>query len=138
MSPSSRDAFLARVRAAVQAGNQPGSAAPAPERGRVGYQGAGPDPVGRFCREWQAAGGVAHVVPDADAAARKVLELLPTAGGRVLLGEGPVLDRLALDECLAGGYAVTRTRDLTPADGREPFFAAAVGVSGVEYLIAET
>ena len=36
-----RRAFLDRVRDAVQTGNRPGSAAPIPERGNTGYQGAG-------------------------------------------------------------------------------------------------
>jgi L-lactate dehydrogenase complex protein LldG len=134
-----RDAFLARVRQAVRAGNRPGSAAPLPERGSLGYQGDGGDPVGRFRREFEAAGGKCHVVADEAAAAGAVLALVrAVTGRRVLLGAGPLLDRLDLAGPLAAeGREVVRVAAISQ-DHRDTLFAADVGISGVRHLIAET
>ncbi len=137
---SARDAFLQRVREAVAAGNRAGAAAPPPERGTVGYQGAGPDPAARFCTELAAAGGHAHRAADADDAARQVLALVEHHGARrVLLGGGPVLDRLALADRLRGrGVEVVAVASLTPVTGRDAFFDADLGITGVAFLVAET
>lgn len=139
MSDPSRNPFLERVRRAVRDGNRPGSAPPLPERGSLGYQGAGPDPVERFRQEWEAAGGQFHMVPDAAAAARAVLEIVRAATPRrLLLGSGPVLDALNLSEALASlGTEIVRVTDLRAAD-RGTLFAADVGISGVAALVAET
>jgi L-lactate utilization protein LutC len=136
---SARDAFLQRVREAVAAGNRAG-AAPLPERGSVGYQGAGPDPAARFSAELTAAGGHAHRAANPADAARQVLGLVEAAPGRrVLLGRGPLLDRLALaDPLRARGREVVAVDALPPAAARDAFFAADVGITGVAYLIAET
>jgi L-lactate utilization protein LutC len=130
-----RDNFLRRVREAVATGNRAGVVPPLPERGNVGYQGAGPDPVARFRDELAAAGGQAHVAPDHAAAVAKVLELVETkAARRVLLGGGAVIDSLNLADALRSrGVEVS-----DPTTGREAAFAADVGVTGVDYLIAET
>jgi L-lactate dehydrogenase complex protein LldG len=139
MSDATRDAFLERVRQAVRAGNRPGSAPPLPERGNLGYQGAGPGPVARFRQEWEAAGGRLHVVADAPAASAAVLEILGAVSARrVLLGGGAVLETLSLSGPLAAlGVEVVRVAGLGPAD-RGEFFTADVGISGVAALIAET
>src|SRR5262245_10071856 len=117
---SGRDAFLQRVRQAVAAGNRPGAAADVPPREQLGYQGAGPDPVARFCEELTAAGGHAHPVPGRDEALTKLLDLLrgrPVR--RVLLGRGRFLDALPLAERLrAAGLEVARVDELDPATGR--------------------
>lgn len=137
---SSRDSFLQRVREAVQAGNRPGSAVPLEPRGDVGYQGAGPDPAARFRDEFTAAGGQPYLVAtDADAAA-KVLELVQAkAARRVLLGQGTVLDRLGLQARLREqGMEVAAVRDLPPGRSRNAFFEADVGISGADFLVAET
>jgi L-lactate utilization protein LutC len=135
-----REAFLQRVRRAVAEGNRAGQAPPHPARGSVGYQGAGPDAVARFCAEWTAAGGQAHVVADAEAAAARVAQLTrEKAARRVLLSGGPVVDRLGLPQRLRDlGIEVTTPDALTPEGWREPAFAADLGVSGVAHLIAET
>ena len=140
MSDPQRDAFLARVRQAVQTGNRPGSAAPLRERGTLGYQGDGGDPVATFCREFEAAGGHVHVVPEESAARGVVLDLVRAAGVRhVLLGAGQLLDRLEISPALSqAGCAVTAVENLTAETAHDPFFAAEAGVSGVKYLIAET
>src|SRR5438128_11334038 len=114
MNPA-REAFLQRVRQAVAEGNRAGAAPALPARGPVGYQGAGPDPVARFCAELTAAGGQAHVVADRDAAAARVVELVQAGSARrVLLGRAPCLDALALPARLrAAGLAVVPVDTLT-------------------------
>ena len=137
---SARDAFLQRVRQAVAEGNRAGGAPALPTRGNVGYQGAGPDAVARFVQELAAAGGFAHLVLDHSAAVAQVIELVRASGARrVLLGRGRVLDALPLFEALRkAGVEVTRVDELPPGDCREPLFAADVGISEPDYLIAET
>jgi L-lactate utilization protein LutC len=137
---SARDSFLARVRQAVSAGNRPGDSAAAPLRGSVGYQGAGADPVKRFRDEWTAAGGHVHLVATRLAAVEKVLSLVRERGARrVLLGHGVFLDSLHLAEQLpAVGAEVLSPDNQSPPNCRDPFFAADLGVTGVDYLIAET
>ena len=135
-----RDTFLQRVRQAVAAGNRAGDAAPLPERGAVGYQGAGPDPVARFCQELTAAGGHPHLADGPEDASAEVLALVQAhSARRVLLGRGPFLDTLSLgDRLRALGLDVFVVDSLPAAAGRDVFFAAAVGISGVSHLIAET
>ncbi len=135
-----RDDFLQRVREAVETGNRAGSAAPLEPRGNVGYQGAGPDPVARFRDEFTSAGGQFHLASNREAAAAQVLELVRShSARRVLVGRGPVLDPLDLPERLrAIGVEVTAVDTLTPDACRDPLFAADVGISGVDHLIAET
>jgi L-lactate dehydrogenase complex protein LldG len=144
--------MLERIREAVIAGNRAGgSPAKAPERGQVGYQGAGADPLARFCAELTAAGGQPHVVADGSAAVELILDLVRSRSiRRVLLGHGEVLDALPILEPLrASGVEVV---DLSggrkppePCDSQganaprsDAWFAAELGLSGVDYLIAET
>jgi L-lactate utilization protein LutC len=135
-----RESFLQRVREAVTAGNRPGAAGPLPDRGNVGYQGAGPDPVARFRDELTAVGGHFHLVPDREAAAAKVIEIVRGKAARqVLLGRGAFLDTLALPERLgAAGVTSVVVDALSAATSRDPFFAAEVGISGADFLLAET
>jgi L-lactate dehydrogenase complex protein LldG len=131
-----RDEFLERVRKAVAEGNQVGRIAAFPARGNVGYQGAGDDPAERFRDNLIAAGGRFHSVDCPDTAVDLLLTLLRERNARkILLGPGRVLERLDLQARLvAAGFSVTQA-DL--AD-REASFAADVGISGVDHLIAET
>jgi L-lactate utilization protein LutC len=133
--PNERERFLETVRRAVAAGNQAGAAPPLPERGQVGYQGAAGAIVRRFADELSAAGGVCQIVADDEAAASAVAQLLRSlACKRVLVGAGRVLDRLDLASRLRdSGVEVS---DAEAA--RDKLFAADVGISGVDYLIAET
>ncbi len=129
-----RDQFLAAVRSAVTAGNRAGTL-PLPDRAGVGYQGDGGDPVTRFATGLAAAGGQCCVVPDAAAAVAAVLEITVAAkAARVLVGRGAVLDRLELPRRLREAGLEVSDADA----GREAAFAADVGVSGVDYLVAET
>jgi L-lactate utilization protein LutC len=138
--PTSRETFLKRVREAVQAGNRPGSTAPIQPRGDAGYQGAGADPVNRFCEELTAAGGIPHVVGDERAALTQVQSLVQAKAARnVLLGKGALLDRLPLSEWLRDqGIRVTAMQDLPRDAGRDVFFEADLGISGADFLVAET
>ena len=138
--PSAREAFLQRVHDALQQGNQPGVVAEVPPRGQTGYQGSGGDAAAHFCAQLMAAGGQAHRVADRAAAIARVLELIQTKGARsVLLGRGPFIDELELGEKLtAAGVAVVTADSQPPESSREAFFAADVGVTGVDHLIGET
>src|SRR5713226_5730649 len=135
---SPRDTFLQRVRQAVAQGNRPGSAADLPERGSLGYQGAGLDPVAHFADALKAAGGQPHVVPNRDAAVATILDLIRRKSKpRLLLGRGPFLDSLHLSGRLRHlGLSVIETSRHDADSWREPFFTADIGISGVAYLIA--
>ncbi len=135
-----RDSFLERVRKAVAAGNRAGIIHDLPERNGVGYQGAGADPLARFTSEWTQAGGYFQLLHDAEAAQARVLDLIQAhAARKILLGSDPVLVTLNLEEFLErNGLEVNNVGSLDKATSREPFFAADIGISGVDYLIAET
>lgn len=129
-----REQFLQRVRQAVAEGNRAGGSPPLPERGSVGYQGAGDDPVARFRAEFTAAGGQMHIVADRAGAVAMILDLVRARSARrVLLGSGDVLAGLQVVEPLrnAGVEVIT-------ADERDAYFQANLGLTGVDYLLAET
>jgi L-lactate utilization protein LutC len=128
------------VRQAVAEGNRPGDAAGIEPRGSTGYQGAGPKPITRFAEELAAAGGFLYLVPDTGQAVQKVLELLRERSPRsVVLGSGPVIDKLNMAEHLQGQGLEVVTVSKPLSDGnRDGLFRADVAVSGVAYLIAET
>ena len=129
-----REAMLQRIREAVATGNRAGGSPPLPERGGVGYQGAGVDLVARFREEFIVAGGCLHVVADRVAAARVVVDLVRTRSiRRVMFGRDEVLDVLHLAEPLRIAGV-----EIVDSEERETRFAAEVGLSGVDYLIAET
>lgn len=136
----SREQMLQRIREAVIAGNLAGSYSPThPERGKVGYQGAGTDPVTRFHTELTVAGGFPHVVLNAATARKVVLDLVSErAIRRLLMGRGEFLEALALVEPLrAAGVEVVET-GTAASENRDRLFQAEMGLSGVDYLIAET
>jgi L-lactate utilization protein LutC len=135
---TTRDEFLQRVRQAVAEGNRAGGSPALPERGSVGYQGAGVDPVTRFRDEFAAAGGQTHVVNDRVAAAAVVLDLVRARSvRRVLMGGGEVLAALRVVEPLrADGIEVVEAA--TQLTSRDTVFQADLGLTGVDYLIAET
>jgi L-lactate utilization protein LutC len=137
---TARERMLQQVRRAVTEGNRAGHVPPLEPRGAVGYQGAGPDPVARFRDELTAAGGQAHIVPDRQAAVANVLSLVQAHHARrVLVGRGAFLDTLNLVEALRGAGAEPVGVGSLPAETRrEAFFGAGVGISGVDYLVAET
>jgi L-lactate dehydrogenase complex protein LldG len=137
---NTRDAFLERVRKAVTAGNRAGIVHALPERNGVGYQGAGPDPLARFQNEWTLAGGQFHLLQNAGAARDKILELIKAHEARkILLGNDPVLIPLDLHQFVQGnGLEVISVAGSESTINRDWFFAADIGISGVDFLIAET
>ena len=92
-----REAFLVRVKQAVVQGNRAGAAPRLPEHTGVGYQGAGQDPVQRFCQELAAAGGKGHTAADAAAVLQTIQSILQSHNARkILLSQGGVIERLDL------------------------------------------
>lgn len=137
---SSRTTFLQRVRAAVAAGNGAGRTPGLPDRGNIGYQGAGTDPISHFREALTTAGANLHVVSSAEDARQKVIGLIDGRTlQRVLLGCDPLLDSLNLaDPLRARGLAVDVIGDIPSGSERKAFFAADLAISGADYLIAET
>jgi L-lactate dehydrogenase complex protein LldG len=130
-----RETLLQTIRQAVVAGNQAGDAIPHPARDSVGYQGTGPDPVQRFCNELTAAGGVAHIVADQAGAEARIIEIIEThQARRIVVGQGAVLDALDLATRL-GSLGIEVFRADTD---RDSLFAADIGISGVDALLADT
>ena len=137
---SQREAFLKRVRQAVIDGNRAGATPPLPERGAVGYQGGGGDPVQHFCDELKAVGGFPHLAPDREAAWQVIREIIEAAAARkIMVGRGGLIDSLELPARLSGAdLEVIRVNTVPIAGMRDAFFGADVGISNVEYLVAET
>jgi L-lactate utilization protein LutC len=133
-----RDAFLDRVRQAVRAGNRAGAVPPLPERGHIGYQGAGSDPIACLRDALIAAGGQFHAVADTSEALAVIADLVRAKNaGKVLVGDGDILESLDLERALIG-IEVIRVRSLDEANERSRFFSADIGISGVDHVIAET
>jgi L-lactate utilization protein LutC len=111
-----------------------------PVRGSIGRAGAGADLCARFCTEFQAAGGHAHLVADQEAASSEIMELVTANGARrILLGQNTLVEALNLEDRLCeGGRSITSVAELSAEQARDPLFAAELGISGVDYLIAET
>jgi L-lactate utilization protein LutC len=135
---TTRDEFFQRVRQAVVEGNRASGSPALPERGSVGFQGAGADPVARFRDEFATAGGQTHIVRDRAAAAAVVLDLVRARSvRRILLGGGDVLAGLQVVEPLrTAGIEVHEAG--TRQTSREAVFQADLGLTGVDYLVAET
>ena len=147
---TARDAFLQRVKDAVAEGNRAGAAPKLPERSGVGYQGAGVDPVQRFCKELEAAGGKGYVAADTIAVVHTIQSILQTHNARkILLSRGGVIDRLGIPAKLRDlGMDVMSEPEAAAKDGasfanasgseRDRYFSAEVGITNVHRLIAET
>jgi L-lactate utilization protein LutC len=136
---TARESFLKRVRQAVADGNRAGTTAAAPERGNVGYQGAGADPVARFCDELSNAGGFPHLASSREAAWQAIEGVLrATAARKVLLGRHGMIEHLGIASELRREQLDVMTMDLLGPAPRDAFFAADVGITNVAYLVAET
>jgi L-lactate dehydrogenase complex protein LldG len=145
-----REAFLQTVKQAVVEGNRAGATPPLPERSSVGYQGAGADPVQRFCQELAAAGGKGYVAEDREAVVHTIQSILQAHNARkILLSRGGVIDRLGIPAKLKELGLDVKTLDDIQAplsscgrgvggEGRDDFFAAEIGITNVHRLIAET
>ncbi|MCS7047212.1 MAG: lactate utilization protein C [Gemmataceae bacterium] len=137
---TTRESFLQRVRQAVVEGNRIVGEASLPDRGRIGYQGAGPDPVESFCRACRTAGGVPLVVDDGAAAWQHIQQVLDERRAqRIAVGAGGLVAALGLTALLRQrGCEVTPMDQAPGSDFRDRMFAADVGISNVAYLVAET
>jgi L-lactate dehydrogenase complex protein LldG len=137
---SSRETFFYHVRQALKASTRPGEAAGIEGRNGIGYQGGGSDLAAWFRQEFTKAGGVFHLVADSNSAVSKVSELIQQkSASRVLVGRGPLLDQLELPTHLnQPGIEVLSVDGRGPEGSWDPFFAADAGVSGVDFLVAET
>jgi L-lactate dehydrogenase complex protein LldG len=135
-----REKLLEHVRHAVKEGNRAGHAPPLPERGNTGYQGSGSDPVSQFCDACTAAGGNVHRAATAEAALACVLDLVQSREARrVLLSRDSILKELGLAEQLRDlGIEVWRHDEPDSGNARDSLFSAEIGITGVDYLIAET
>lgn len=139
----SREAFLARVREAAAAGRAHRVHPPSGLPERVGYCGAGDDPVERLMQEINAVGGQAHPAADLSEAGRRLSELLAQYATRTALcWQHDLLDRLGLQELLQSMNIARLDYDsLSPHEQpaqREQIFAAEIGISSVSAAIAET
>ncbi len=136
---SSREAFLQRVKSAVAEGNRAGAVPPLPDRSGIGYQGAGLDPVQRFCDELAAAGGTAHIAADSEAVFGTIQSVLQTHNARrILLTSGGLIDELSVAGKLKSlGYDAKTIGDSSEVT-RDEHFAADVGITNVHRLVAET
>lgn len=132
---STRESFLARVRQAVRDGNRSGSAAPLPDRGTIGYQGAGTDPLARFLEMNRAMGSFPAVVDSVRELTSRIAEVLASKGAKkILVGRAPLLDELKLREWVGSTGRIAVNPDADKAE----LFAADASITGVSALIAET
>lgn len=136
-----RSQFLARVKQAVQTGNAY-RVALKPVPSDVGYVGSDADLCAAFAREVEGVGGFAEVVDSHDAALAVLgswLDLHPARSA--LCWPHPVLDELDLFDWLRRrGVEVVHSDagELDPSNGRQRWLAADVGITSVEWAIAET
>ena len=142
------EAFLSRVREAARAGQAYRVTTDSDSRRpdglpRVGYCGAGDDPVARLAAEIDLVGGRAQVVADfvqARSALERLLERF--APRQALCWRHPVLERLGLAEVLAARGVERLDYDslsqLEPAERRRQMLAAEIGISSTTVAVAET
>lgn len=138
-----RDDFMDRIRQATAAGRAYQVALNPLASAEQSYVGGGIDPVATFLMEWRAVGGFGDRVPHT-AAVWEYLErfLSKHAVRTVLLWRHPVLEELGVASWLTGrGIEVLCWDDLEtlPAEERrERTFAADLGITGVDWAVAET
>jgi L-lactate dehydrogenase complex protein LldG len=136
---SAREAMLKRIQQSVLAGNRAGVVPKLPQRANVGYQGAGIDPVERFCTELASAGGKSYRASDGSAVMRIIHAIAQEHHARrILLSRGGLVDRFDLRANLRALDLDARTLDDVQTNFRDEFFAAEIGITNVHRLIAET
>lgn len=146
---SNRDAFLARVRQALQTGGQSHHSEGASSgNGEVfSLVTAGEDLAARLQRELERVGGSVARVQHVAEAARYVTRLAEEKGAEVVVRwQSDLLDTLEIDAALQGSGANVHTAALTGEDDpasrrqelRDLLARADLGLSGVDAVIAET
>jgi L-lactate dehydrogenase complex protein LldG len=139
----SREAFLARVREAAQAGQRFRVHVNEPADSEVGYVGAGPDPVDHLAAEIIAVGGQAYMVDTPQQAVEQLTLLLKQFQPRTALcWQHPLLESLSLMSVLKSltiePLDYERLATLAPAEQRPRMLAADIGITSAKYAIAET
>ena len=136
---TARDNFLTNVRKAVAAGNQAGLVRGLPTGPRVGYQGGGSNLVQRFADELRAAGGQCHVVADDEHGAVAAVQIAVRAGAKKVILSGELASQLQLRPALrARGIETALEKDISAIAAKDTCFAADLGITDVDWLIAET
>ena len=145
---SSREAFLARVRQALQTGKDPGhAAATAPNGEALSLVQEGEDLAARLQRELEGVGGHVARVRHAAEAAQYVTRLAEEKGAEVVVRwQSDLLDTLEIDDALQGVGTEVHTAsppgEAEAADRRQELrdllARADLGLSGVDAVIAET
>lgn len=143
MSTSQRTSFLARVSAAVRAGNKYREASPRDLPPTVGYLGAGDDPIGRLAEELGQVGANSVRVQTRDAAASTVRALVEQFAVRhAVCNSGRIMDELGivevLRECDVEATTVDELARLEESQRRDRLFAADLGIASPDWAIAET
>ena len=138
-----RNAFLARIRDAAARGQAHRVAVNPDASAQAAYVGGGDDLVATFLAEWIAVGGRGERVCGDDAARRYLAAFLEECRpASVIRWRHPLLERIGIDSVLAERQiAVHDWDDLSraSADERWPIaFAADLGVTGVDWAVAET
>jgi L-lactate dehydrogenase complex protein LldG len=138
----SRESMLARIRQAAETGRAYRVHLPEIDH-TAGRVGAGDDPPAWMAAEVDAVGGQAHLVENMSAA-REVLEniLAELDPQLALCWQHPLLDELRLEELLATRKIEQLKHaglsQLSPEECRRQMLAADIGISSVEYAVAET
>ena len=139
---TSRKAFLDRVRTAAVAGraHRVGSDDRA---GDVGYVGADAELCGALAAEVEAVGGQSQVLQSDDEVRRAVEKLLTELSAKkVICWQHSLLERLGLSGLLNNQRIEHDDFDtlamLPPEERRQKILQAEVGISSVDYAVAET
>jgi L-lactate dehydrogenase complex protein LldG len=137
---SRREEFLGRVRQAVSTGNRPGFDHRLEPSDFARIEKPDIDLVGQFQNQFSAVGGIFHLVADAEACIEEILSLVAEKSvKRLLLGSGNLIDKLGLASRLKNAEVdVIVINELEVNSCREHFFAAHMGISSVNCLVAET
>ena len=138
-----RNAFLTRVREAAARGRAYRVEINPDASAEAAYVGGGPDPVETFLREWTAVGGKGDRVQGVSAAQQYLRSFVERHQvRRALRWRHPVLERLELDPLLARCGVETHVWDVladAPPETRwKQAFAADLGITGVDWAVAET
>ena len=147
---SSREAFLARVRQALQTGKQPPhaeGASAANDGEAISLVSEGEDLAARLQRELEGVGGSVARVKHVAEAAQYVTRLAQEKGAEVVVRwQSELLDTLEIDDALQASGANVHTASPTDAaaaanrrqEMRDLLARADLGLSGVDAVIAET
>ena len=138
-----RDEFYSRLKQATAAGRAYQVALNPHATAEQSYVGGGADPVGTFLVEWRAVGGFGERVTQADQILAYLGAVLERHKVRsTLMWRHPVLEEIGMEAWLAErGMEVLRwdeAEQLRVEERRERTFAAYLGITGVDWAIAET